>query len=78
MKLYASLASSFARKIRVMLIEKKVAHEVEMINLWEANDLKTRRNAARPGSTGNAAKPTPASPRSKTCWATAPGARAMR
>ncbi len=40
MKLYASLASSFARKIRVMLIEKNVAHEVEMINLWEANDLK--------------------------------------
>lgn len=40
MKLYASPASSFARKIRVMLIEKKVAHEVEMINLWEANDLK--------------------------------------
>ncbi len=40
MKLYASPGSSFARKIRVMLIEKNVAHEIEMINLWEANDLK--------------------------------------
>jgi glutathione S-transferase len=39
MKLYASPASSFARKIRVMLIEKNVVHEVEMVNLWEANDL---------------------------------------
>ena len=41
MKLYASVASSFARKIRVMLIEKRVPHEVEMVNLWEPNDLKT-------------------------------------
>lgn len=40
MKLYASLASSFARKIRVMLIEKSVKHELEMVNLWEPNDLK--------------------------------------
>ncbi|MBI4208049.1 MAG: glutathione S-transferase N-terminal domain-containing protein [Betaproteobacteria bacterium] len=40
MKLYASLASSFARKIRVMLIEKNIPHELEMINLWEPNDLK--------------------------------------
>ena len=39
MKLYASLASSFARKIRVMLIEKHVGHEVEMVNLWETNEL---------------------------------------
>lgn len=39
MKLYASLASSFARKIRVMLIEKHVDHEVEMVNLWEPNEL---------------------------------------
>jgi glutathione S-transferase len=39
MKLYASLASSFARKIRVMLIEKHVSHEVEMVNLWETNEL---------------------------------------
>lgn len=39
MKLYASPASSFARKIRVMLIEKAVAHEVEMVNLWEPNRL---------------------------------------
>ncbi|MBM3356720.1 MAG: glutathione S-transferase [Betaproteobacteria bacterium] len=41
MKLYASLASSFARKIRVMLLEKSVAHEVQMVNLWEPNDYKT-------------------------------------
>ncbi len=39
MKLYASPASSFARKIRVMLIEKGVDHEMEMLNLWEPNDL---------------------------------------
>ena len=39
MKLYASPASSFARKIRVMLIEKSISHEVEMINLWEPNEL---------------------------------------
>ena len=40
MKLYASPASSFARKIRVMLIEKNVKHELEIINLWEPNELK--------------------------------------
>ena len=39
MKLYASPASSFARKIRIMLIEKNVGHEVEMVNLWEPNEL---------------------------------------
>lgn len=39
MKLYASPASSFARKIRVMLIEKGIPHEVEMVNLWEPNKL---------------------------------------
>jgi glutathione S-transferase len=39
MKLYASPASSFARKIRVLLIEKKIEHEVELLNLWEPNDL---------------------------------------
>jgi glutathione S-transferase len=39
MKLYASPASSFARKIRIMLIEKNVSHEVEMVNLWEPNEL---------------------------------------
>jgi glutathione S-transferase len=39
MKLYASPASSFARKIRVMLIEKSISHEVEMLNLWEPNEL---------------------------------------
>ncbi len=41
MKLYASPGSSFARKIRVMLIEKNVSHEVQMLNLWEPNDLQT-------------------------------------
>ena len=41
MKLYASPASSFARKIRVMLIEKNVAHEVIMMNVWEPNDYQT-------------------------------------
>ena len=41
MKLYASPGSSFARKIRVMLIEKNVSHEVRMLNLWEPNDLQT-------------------------------------
>lgn len=40
MKLYISAASSYSRKIRVMLIEKGVAHDVETVNLWEANDLK--------------------------------------
>jgi glutathione S-transferase len=39
-KLHASPASSFARKIRVMLIEKNVKHDLEIINLWEPNDLK--------------------------------------
>lgn len=39
MKLYATPASSFARKIRVMLIEKNISHEVEMVNLWEPNEL---------------------------------------
>ena len=41
MKLYASPASSFARKIRVMLIEKNVSHEVEMLNLWASNTYQT-------------------------------------
>ncbi len=40
MKLYISAASSYSRKIRVMLIEKGVKHDVETINLWEPNDLK--------------------------------------
>jgi glutathione S-transferase len=38
-KLYASAASSFARKIRVLLLEKKVEHDLELVNLWEPNDL---------------------------------------
>ena len=40
MKLFASQGSPFARKIRVMLIEKNAPHEVEMVDLWAANDLK--------------------------------------
>ena len=41
MKLYASPGSSFARKIRVMLIEKNVKADVELLNLWEPNDLQS-------------------------------------
>jgi glutathione S-transferase len=40
MKLYISAASSYSRKIHVMLIEKGIAHDVETVNLWEPNDLK--------------------------------------
>ena len=40
MKLYASAASSFARKVRVMLLEKGIKHDLEMVSLWQANDLK--------------------------------------
>jgi glutathione S-transferase len=39
MKLYGSAASSFARKIRVMLLEKGIEHELELVNLWEPNKL---------------------------------------
>jgi glutathione S-transferase len=39
MKLFASAASSFARKIRVMLLEKGIEHELELVNLWEPNQL---------------------------------------
>jgi glutathione S-transferase len=39
MKLHISAASSFARKIRVMLLEKGVEHEVVLVNLWEPNEL---------------------------------------
>jgi glutathione S-transferase len=39
MKLYISAASSFSRKVRVLLIEKNVPHETEVLNLWEPNDL---------------------------------------
>jgi glutathione S-transferase len=39
MKLYASANSSFARKIRIMLLEKAVEHDLLLINLWEPNDL---------------------------------------
>lgn len=40
MKLYISAASSYSRKVRVMLIEKGVPHDVETVNLWEPNELK--------------------------------------
>lgn len=40
MKLYASLGSPFARKIRVMLLKKGAPHEVEMVDLWAASDFK--------------------------------------
>jgi glutathione S-transferase len=40
MKLYLSAGSPFARKIRVMLLEKNAPHEVETVDLWAANDLK--------------------------------------
>lgn len=39
MKLFVSPTSSFSRKVRVLLIEKQVPHEIEMLNLWEPNDL---------------------------------------
>lgn len=39
MRLYYSAGSSFARKIRVMLLEKGAKHELALINLWEPNDL---------------------------------------
>jgi glutathione S-transferase len=32
-KLYASSGSPYARKIRVMLLEKSAPHEVEMVDL---------------------------------------------
>jgi glutathione S-transferase len=38
-KLHISPASSFSRKVRVLLIEKQVPHEVEVLNLWEPNEL---------------------------------------
>jgi glutathione S-transferase len=38
-KLYISAASSFSRKVRVLLIEKQIPHEVEVLNLWEPNEL---------------------------------------
>ena len=40
MKLYISAGSPFARKIRVMLLEKNAPHQVETVDLWAANDLK--------------------------------------
>jgi glutathione S-transferase len=39
MKLYASAASSFARKVRVLLLEKAIEHQLELVNLWEPNEL---------------------------------------
>ena len=39
MKLFISAASPFARKVRVLLLEKQVPFELAVINLWEPNDL---------------------------------------
>lgn len=39
MKLYVSPASSFSRKVRVLLLEKRVPHKLELVNLWEPNRL---------------------------------------
>jgi glutathione S-transferase len=39
MKLFASAASSFARKVRVLLLEKAIEHQLELVNLWEPNEL---------------------------------------
>lgn len=39
MKLYISAASPFARKVRVLLLEKRVPFELEVLNLWEPNEL---------------------------------------
>ena len=39
MKLYISAASSFSRKVRVLLIEKHLPHEVEVLDLWQPNEL---------------------------------------
>lgn len=39
MKLYATPASPYSRKIRVLLLEKRIPHEVEMVELWEPNAL---------------------------------------
>jgi hypothetical protein len=39
MKLYISATSPFARKVRVLLIEKQVPHEVEVVDLWSPNEL---------------------------------------
>jgi glutathione S-transferase len=40
MKLYYSSGSPFARKIRVLLLEKNAPHETELVDLWGHNDLK--------------------------------------
>lgn len=39
MQLYASVASPFARKIRILLIEKGVPFETRMLDLWNSSDL---------------------------------------
>lgn len=39
MRLYATAASPYSRKIRVLLLEKHVPHEVELVELWEPNVL---------------------------------------
>lgn len=39
MQLFVSAASPFARKVRVLLLEKQVPHELEVLNLWAPNEL---------------------------------------
>jgi glutathione S-transferase len=41
MKLYYSSGSPFARKIRVLLLEKNAPHDAELVDLWGRNDLKS-------------------------------------
>ena len=38
MKLYISSGSPFARKVRVMLLEKNAPHELEVVDLWVPSD----------------------------------------
>jgi glutathione S-transferase len=38
MKLYISSGSPFARKVRVMLLEKNAPHELEVVDLWAPSD----------------------------------------
>ena len=38
MKLYISSGSPFARKVRVMLLEKKAPFELEVVDLWAPSD----------------------------------------
>jgi glutathione S-transferase len=39
LKLFISAASPFARKARVLLLEKRVPFELEVLDLWQPNEL---------------------------------------